>query len=121
MRFAEKLVVVCFRPIYRTLFERLLWWFLTRVKAFFFAETTARLDSIKANLAQLNFQIEQLTRRIAETDVKVSSLLSRPVDTSAVTQWESIEQLLLAMFRQSEPDFGHDSAASRTHEASNIR
>ena len=81
MRFGERVVVFILRPIYLKLFERPLWWFLTKVKAFFFAETSVHLENIERRLQA----IEQLAAR---------------GDNGA--QWDALEQLVLALFRQPE-------------------
>ena len=50
MRFGERVVVFILRPIYRTFFDRLFWWFLLKVKIFLLADVHARLESIEARL-----------------------------------------------------------------------
>lgn len=82
MRFGEKIVVFIFRPIYRTFFDRLFWWFLARVKVFMLADIEAQLNSIEQHLRTIEEQ-------------------HRAVASSNAAQWDALEQLLLALFRSS--------------------
>lgn len=97
MRFGEKLVVYIFRPIYRTFFERLLWWFLARIKVFFLAETGVQLSRILRKLENIESVQQQQQQRWAEIEQR----LRRAEEVNAA-QWDGLEQLLLAMFRQPE-------------------
>jgi hypothetical protein len=90
MRFVQKL----FRPIYRAFFERPIWWFLAKVKAFFFAETMARMDNMERQLSEL------LGRR-QEWAVVEERLHAMQANNAA--QWDAIERLLLALFQQPGP------------------
>ncbi len=125
MRFGEKIVLFIFRPIYRTFFERLLWWFLTKVKIFFLADITAQLDNIERRLRDDHQQ------RWALIEEKL-----RGAELSNTAQWDAIEQLLLALFRAPELQTSnsdwkfslpqHTSILSstdlnRVHAASNLR
>ena len=78
-------IYVC-RPIYRKFFERPLWWFLAKVKVFFLAEISQQIQTIENKLCKL---------------VNIEECL-RSAEKSNVAQWDAIEQLLLAMFRQPE-------------------
>ena len=93
MRFGEKLVVFIFRPIYRTFFERLLWWFLARIKAFLFAETGAQLSQILRKLEGIEARLQQ--QRWSEIEERL-----RVMEANNAAQWDGLEQLLLAMFRE---------------------
>ena len=89
MGLLEKVGVSVVRPFYRTFFEKPLWWFLAKVKAFFFAETSERLLRIENRLAALEKpeSIEELFRR---------------TEASNAAEWDALEQLLLALYRQPE-------------------
>lgn len=89
MGLLRKAVVSLVRPVYRAFVEKPLWWFLAKVKAFFFAETLQRLQAIEHRLAALERPetIEELFRR---------------TEASNAAQWDALEQLLLALFRQPE-------------------
>ena len=87
MRFMKKL----FRPIYRAFFERPIWWFLARVKVFFFAETLARLDNMER-------QLSELAGRRQDWGVLEHRL--QALEATNAAQWDSIERLLLALFQQ---------------------
>lgn len=124
MRFGERVVVFILRPIYRTFFDRLLWWFLLKVKVFMLADIRAQLESIDARL-----QSDEAQRRWASIEERLRSM-----EASNAAQWDALEQLHLALFRQpesqssdSEADPPHydvissDADINRTHAASNIR
>ena len=129
MRFGEKLVVFIFRPIYRTFFERLLWWFLARIKAFLFAETGAQLSQILRKLEGIEARLQQ--QRWSEIEERL-----RVMEANNAAQWDGLEQLLLAMFRQPESRSPHQewrtsdsqelsssttADLNRAHAASSIR
>lgn len=97
MKFGEKLVVYILRPIYRTFFERLLWWFLARIKAFFFAETGVQLSQILRKLESIESTQQQQQQRWAEVEQRL-----RRAEALNTAQWDGLEQLLLAVFRQPE-------------------
>jgi hypothetical protein len=115
LRFGEKVVLFIFRPIYRTFFERLVWWFLTKVKIFF--------------MADLNVQLEASERRIREENQQRWGLVEeqmRRIEANNAAQWDGLEKLLLAMFRQptgQEENYSYDPSTvpepPRAREASN--
>ena len=45
MRLVRKVLGAMLRPFYKVFFERPLWWFLARVKAFFLAEIGPQMQS----------------------------------------------------------------------------
>ena len=94
MRFGEKIVVFILRPIYRTFFERLLWWFLARIKVFFLAEIGVQLSQILRKLENIESGHQQRYAAIEER--------LRAAESNNAAQWDGLEQLLLAMFRQPE-------------------
>ena len=104
------------KPIYRVL-QKPLWWFLAKVKAFFFAETYVQLSAI-----------EQRLQALEQASVQAKA--------SHTAQWHAMEQLLLALFRDPksrslDPDWKADEAheaqplsasdLSRVDAANNIR
>ncbi len=91
MRFGEKIVVFVLRPIYRTFFERLFWWFLLKVKLFMLADIRAQLESIETRL-----QSDDSQRRWAAMEDRL-----RNMEAGNAAQWDAMEQLLLALFRSS--------------------
>jgi hypothetical protein len=124
MKFVERVVVSIFRPIYRVFFERPLWWFLAKVKAFFFAE-------ISVQISQGFRRVEDLERRLCAIEERLQA-----TERSNAAQWDALEQLLLAVFRQpefqtSEPNgkisketeslISSSTDLNRAHAASNIR
>jgi hypothetical protein len=121
MRFAEKAAVYLLRPIYRSFFERPLWWFLARVKLFFLTEIFARLDAIEQRLREDRQGAEERLRAAEENNL---------------VQWDAMEQLLLALFHQpqlrnmarnresdgpGETPVLTAAPVNRTHAAGNIR
>ena len=125
MRFGERIVLFIFRPFYRTFVERLLWWFLTRVKIFFIVDIAAQVDSIERRLR------EDHQQRWAAIEDRL-----RSIEISNTDKWDALEQLLLALFRESEsrtsdPEWNfnpqqHAPISSpveleRVHAASNLR
>src|SRR5882724_2149203 len=94
LKFGEKVVLFFLRPIYRTFFERLVWWFLARVKAFFLAEIGPQLERIERRLQSEEADRQQRWAAIEER--------MRSAEASNAAQWDALEQLLLAMFRQPE-------------------
>lgn len=126
MRFGERVVVFILRPIYRTFFERLFWWFLLKVKVFMLAEVQARLASIEARLGS-----DESPRRWAEIEERL-----RKAEGANAAQWDALEQLLLALYRQPESHrldsdlkvatgqetaFSNANELTRAHAANNIR
>ena len=126
MRFGERVVVFILRPIYRTFFERLFWWFLLKVKVFLLADVHAQLNSIEARLQKNDSQ-----QHWAAVEERLSGL-----ERNNAAQWDSLEQLLLALFRQphfrssdsdsksgTEQDVSFSGAGElhRAHAASNLR
>ncbi|HEX4168707.1 MAG TPA: hypothetical protein VHZ55_24855 [Bryobacteraceae bacterium] len=91
LRFGEKVMLFILRPIYRTFFERPLWWFLTKVKIFFMADVTAQLEIIERRLR------EDHQQRWATIDERLRNL-----EANNTAQWDALEKLLLSLFRQSE-------------------
>jgi hypothetical protein len=89
MGLGKRVAIHVARPIYRKFFERPLWWFLSKVKAFFFVETTERLLIIEHKLDRLE--------KLGNIDERL-----RNAEVSNAAQWDALEQLLLAMFRQRE-------------------
>jgi hypothetical protein len=81
MRFIRKTAVVLIRPIYKAFLERPLWWFLAKVKAFFFAETLECLAVLENRVKGIEDRLNNL-------------------EANHAAEWDGIEQLLLAMFRQ---------------------
>lgn len=127
MRFGEKITLYIFRPIYRTFVERLLWWFLARVKVFFLAEIGPQISECLAKIDNVERRLQQL-EQLAEP--------MRRAETNSAAQWDALEQLLLALIRQPESrvldanwNVAIDREASlssaiepnRVHAASNIR
>ena len=94
MRFGERVAIFFVRPIYRTFFEKPLWWFVARVKTFFFAEIGLQLGNFERR-----FQTEDAVsdQRWAALERRLQSL-----EAANAAQWDALEQLLLALFRQPE-------------------
>jgi hypothetical protein len=127
MQFADRLVISIARPVYYAFFARPLWWFLAKVKAFFFAETTVALENIERRLRE-----DQQQQRWAAIEERLRSL-----EMNNAAQWDAMEQLLLSLFRQSEAQSAQsewkfsipsDAATStttadlnRVHAAGNLR
>jgi hypothetical protein len=127
MEFADRLVISIARPVYYAFFARPLWWFLAKVKAFFFAETTVALENIERRLRE-----DQQQQRWAAIEERLRSL-----EMNNAAQWDAMEQLLLSLFRQSEaqtaesewkfsvpteaPSLTTTTDSNRTHAASNLR
>jgi hypothetical protein len=116
MRLVGKVLGAILRPFYKAFFEKPLWWFLARVKAFF--------------LAEIGPQIESTGHRLAAIEQRLQS-----TEANNVAQWGALEQLLLALYRQPEVRLDSDgkswiqrddltsSAAGqdRIHDQNNIR
>jgi hypothetical protein len=83
MRFVRKVLGQILRPFYKAFFERPLWWFLARVKAFL--------------LAEIGPQIAGNEHRLAAIEERLRSL-----EANFGGQWSALEELLLAMYRQPE-------------------
>lgn len=126
MRFGERVVVFVLRPIYRTFFERLFWWFLLKVKVFMLADVQTRLASIEARLGS-----DESLRRWAEIEERL-----RKTEAANAAQWDALEQLLLALYRvpesrgldsdskvttEQETAFSNANELTRAHAANNIR
>jgi hypothetical protein len=73
------------RRVYRRFFELPLWWFLAKVKEFFFAETLERLALVEARLARIEEHL-------------------RGIQASTPAQWDALEQLIFAVLRQPTQD-----------------
>jgi hypothetical protein len=91
----DRIFIVLCRPIYRMLFERPLWWFLAKVKAFFFLETNKSVAELSARVAALEDSF--LRRSGADVNARLQS-----IEAANTAQWAALESLLLAMFRQQE-------------------
>jgi hypothetical protein len=129
MRFGERIVVFVFRPIYRTFFDRLFWCFLAKVRVFFMADITARLDALEQRLQAENSQ------RWAAIEERLRSAETSNSAQNSV-QWDALEQLLLALYRQpdsgaldlyrkrdtsEEPPVSNPTEFHRAHAANNLR
>lgn len=68
------------RWLYRRFFERRLWWFMGILKQFFFAETLQRLSDLESRTKAMQEQLWKL-------------------EWNMTSQWDPIEQLLLALLR----------------------
>lgn len=107
LRFGERITLFFFRPLYRTFVERLLWWFLMKVKIFFIADLAAQVDSIDRRLREDHHE------RWAAIDQRLRNL-----EASNAAQWHAMEELLLALFRSSElPTPDSDWTGITTHHA----
>ena len=104
MGLGKRLAIYTVRPIYRKFFERPLWWFLSKVKAFFFAETSERLLILEHKLDRLE--------KLGNIDERV-----RSAEVSNSAQWDVLEQLLLAMFRQPELRISDWQSSAQQHTA----
>jgi len=93
MGFGEKLILNLLRPIYRAFFERLLWRFLLKLKNFFLTEVSARLENIEGQLSEL----PATKKAYADLEERL-----REIEANNAAEWDAIEQLLLAQFRQPE-------------------
>ena len=94
MKFFERLAFFILRPIYRGVFERPVWWFLAKVKTFFFSEIGVQLGNFERR-----FQTEDAVdeQRWACLERRLQCL-----EANNAAQWDALEQLLLALFRQPE-------------------
>lgn len=92
MGFAERIAVGIFRPFYKRYFERPLWWFLSKVKDYFFA------DSIEAT-ARRSAEMEARLRHVEAQLDSVQSQLSQ-IGANDMAKWSAIEELVLGMLRQ---------------------
>jgi hypothetical protein len=90
MGLVKRVAVVFVRPIYQAFFERPVWWFLSRVKTYFFAETMARLASLEVKIDAIE--------KAESYDGRFNHL-----DAHNAQQWDSIEQLVLAILNQPRP------------------
>ena len=124
MRLGERLVVFILRPIYRTFFDRLVWWFLLKIKIFMLADIREQLERIEARL-----QPDESQQRWAGIEERL-----RRMEAGNAAQWDALEQLHLALLRQPElPSAESDTEAlqytlissdtkiNRAHAASNLR
>lgn len=106
MSFSKRIAIVFVRPVYRALFEKPIWWFLARVKAFFFAEIGIQLGNMEQHLGRdaavqdQRFSILEERLRMVEANIAAQN----------AAQWDAMEQVLLAMFRQT----GGQTDSSRT-------
>ncbi len=123
MRFGERVLIFVFRPIYRTFIERPLWWFLSRVKAYFLVEVGPQLENIGRHLQDQQQRWAALEERLQRAEA------------GNAAEWDALEQLLLALFREPGPQSSTrastpenpeasalpESNQNRAHAASNIR
>ena len=124
LNFGEKIGVSVVRPIYRKVIARPLWWFVARVKVFFLAEIGPQLESIGR-------QLEHERQLLAAIEGRLHSIEDRlhGIERGNKTQWDGIEQLLLALYRQPEVRVGEispqavagENDQTRTHAAGNLR
>ncbi|HEX7360784.1 MAG TPA: hypothetical protein VF283_09860 [Bryobacteraceae bacterium] len=106
------------RPIYRAFFKKPLRWGMIRLRAFLLADLTARLQAVEtlslqlrdaeANLAgQLHTLRAELIPYLQRAETSLGALdprideRFRTLEENNASQWDGIEQLLLAMFRMS--------------------
>src|SRR5579883_1969060 len=123
-RTGERVVLFFVRPIYRTFVERPLWWFVARVKVFFLAEISPQLESIGRQLEHERQLLANIEHRIMLIEHRLSS-----IEQGGNAQWDSLEQLLLALYRQPEirtasPDAEpawSENHQSKTHAAGYLR
>ena len=87
----KKPFVYLWQPIYRMVFAGIVWPFLTRVKAFFFAETGAEIATIEQRLGALEAQNNILIARIAS------------MEDEQRKHWDNVSKLLLCLFQQPQP------------------
>src|SRR3569833_904781 len=101
LNFGEKIGVSVVRPIYRSVIARPLWWFVARVKVFFLAEIGPQLESIGR-------QLEHERQMLAAIEGRLHSIEDRlhGIERGKKTQWDGLEQLLLALYRQPEVRVG---------------
>ena len=117
-------IVAISRPVYKRVFEARLWWFLSKVKAYFFLE-------VGQQLADIGTQLHALEHRQAQVEERLKT-----IEANNAAQWDALEQLLLAMFRQGSAsndrsDFWQNAdnqsmipsqePSYRTHAASSLR
>lgn len=86
MGVGKRLAILIMRPGYRLFVEKPLWWFLGKVKVFFIAEISDRL-----------WVLEDKLNKLQSIDGHL-----RQIEVSNASQWDGIEQLLLAVLRQPE-------------------
>jgi hypothetical protein len=99
------------RPVYKLFFERPLWWFLAKVKAFFMAEITGQIGQMSRKLEVLE---ERLQAVEANREQRVFAVQAN-MEASNVAQWKAIEQLLLALLSQPEARVDTQSALGTLH------
>ncbi len=131
MRPLKKLAIAIVRPFYKALFERPLWWFLSKVKAYFFEEVNQRLSDLEERVrpGRINESTGSNERALVERLQGIEERL-RHIDSGSAAQWDALEQLLLAMFRQSNGQAdasmvltlpSKPAPLDRAHAASNLR
>jgi hypothetical protein len=124
LRFGERIGVFVVRPFYRAVVARPLWWFISRVKAYFLAEISPQLESIGR-------QLEHERHLLATIEGRLHSIEDRlhGIENGNNSQWDALEQLLLALYRQPEVKLTEPNSEavrgnndqSRTHAAGHIR
>ncbi len=126
MRSGERVALFFVRPIYRTFFERPIWWFLARMKTFFLSEIGVQLGNFERRFLledEVNDQrwgaLEERLRIIeSKSVVAIEERLQRAEATNAA-QWDAIEQLLLALFRQPATHTAIESRNSQSLDTAN--
>lgn len=88
MRFGEKLAIFFIRPIWRTFFERLFWWFLARIKVFMLGEIGVQL----ANIENACRALENIERRLQALEESRSAI--------SPSDWNALEDLILSLLNQ---------------------
>lgn len=97
----RKPFIYVWRPLYRSVFDGLIWPFIARIKSFYFEESARNqaallandrhilelLNGIEARQSVLTSQLQQINERLAV------------VERDNVEQWAPIEQLLLCLLR----------------------
>jgi hypothetical protein len=90
----KKLMKSFLRPPYKLFVEPPLWWFLSRAKSYFFAEIGVQLGNMEQHMIRDN-SLERLAA--LETQIRT---LEKNLVTQNAAQWDAIEQLLIALYRQ---------------------
>jgi len=88
------------RYVYRGWFERPVWWWLAKVKEFFFAETLHRLTVLESRLGQIEERLQRM-------------------EASTPAQWDALEQLILAILRQPAQDCQDLTSPIHLHQSTN--
>jgi hypothetical protein len=94
MELGERVAIFLARPIYRIFLKRPIWWFLSSVKTYFFAEMSVQLGNLER---QSQIEDSKLEQRWTALEQRLHGL-----EAANAAQWDAIEQLLLALFQQPE-------------------